>query len=240
MKSHNYTKHDGKKFNYKSAVSRNISSMLCLPVIQSSKKFPSSSTNLSSDHNIQFEDEELEDSLYPPSKVSRVSAEVGSGNDASLVELSDKVSELSSQVKNLISAVSQSKKQEIIRNNNNSSDSLGDEDKHLLIKHALGLNSMIRWLDDWLLVEGGLKCIACTKVISYEYDAEGREFDDEDKLPQSFKNTKVSVLRHIESANHLHCHSLLKNAREKEKATIENAKQCGLNCAAVAYTTLHL
>ena len=76
--------------------------MLCLPVIRSSKKFPSSSTNLSSE---QFEDEELEDSLDPPSKVSRVSAEVGSGNDASLVELSDKVSELSSQVQNLISGI---------------------------------------------------------------------------------------------------------------------------------------
>ena len=88
-----------------------------------------------------------------------------------------------------------------------------------------------------MLVEGGLKCIACTKVISYEYNAEGREFD-EDKLPQSFKNIKVNVLQHIESANHLHCHSLLKNAREKEKETIEKAKQCGLNCAAVAYTTL--
>ena len=97
---------------------------------------------------------------------------------------------------------------------------------------------MIKWLDDCLLLEGGLKCIACTKVISYEYDAEGREFDDEDKLPQSFKNMKVSVLRHIESANHLHCHSLWKNAREKEKETIEKAKQCGLNRAVVTFTTL--
>ena len=183
-KSPNDTKHDGQRLNYKSAVSRNISSMLCLPVTQSSKKFNSSSTNLSSEHNIQFEDEELENSLDPPSKVSRVSAEVGSGNDPSLVELSDKVSELSSQVKNLISAVSQSKKREIIRNNNNLSDSLGDDHKHLLIKHARGLNSMIKWLDDWLLVGGGLKCIACIKVISYGYDAEGREFDDEDKLSQ--------------------------------------------------------
>ena len=95
------TKHDGKELSYKSAVSRNISSMLCLLVIQSSKKFPSSSTNLSSEHNIQFEDEELDDSLDPPSKVPRVSAQVGSGNDASLVELSDKGSELSSQVKTI-------------------------------------------------------------------------------------------------------------------------------------------
>ena len=42
LKSHNDTKHDGKELNFKSAVSRNIASMLCLPVIQSIKKFPSS------------------------------------------------------------------------------------------------------------------------------------------------------------------------------------------------------
>ena len=34
--SPNYTKHDGQRLNYKSAVSRNISSMLSLPVTQSS------------------------------------------------------------------------------------------------------------------------------------------------------------------------------------------------------------
>ena len=36
----------------------------------------------------------------------------------------------------------------------------------------------------------------------------------------------------------MHCHSVFKNAREKEKETIEKAKQCGLKCAAVAYTTV--
>ena len=63
LKSHNDTKHDGQRLNYKLAVSTNISAMLSLPVTQSSKKFASSSTNLSSEHNIQFEGEELEDSL---------------------------------------------------------------------------------------------------------------------------------------------------------------------------------
>ena len=38
---------------------------------------------------------------------------------------------------------------------------------------------MLKWLDvdDWLLVEGGLRCVACSRFIAYDYDTEGREFD---------------------------------------------------------------
>ena len=48
----------------------------------------------------------------------------------------------------------------------------------------------------------------------------------------------MSVLRHLKSDTHSQNYLLLKNTRKEERETMSIAKQCALNCASVAHTTL--
>ena len=56
-------------------------------------------------------------------------------------------------------------------------------------------------LDEWALVDTGLKCSVCSQTITYYHMVEGREFEKENLLG-SFKNTKISLIRHLNSEKH--------------------------------------
>ena len=221
LKSHNETKHNGDKLHYKSAISRNISSMFKSPSTQSSEV----SLQSSSSSVLQSEDNVLEDCAdQPPSKIRCVRDNINDDGvgvpedrNTSIKGLSYEVSRLSSIVNTLINSGSRPKSKEAV--GSLPSKVLEDEDKHSLIKHARGLSYMLKWLDadDWLLVEGGLRCVACSRVISYDYDTEGREFEEDEKLPVSFNNFKKSVLRHIKSDSHLQNYSQLKQMRKEDR-----------------------
>ena len=47
-----------------------------------------------------------------------------------------------------------------------------------------------------------------------------------------------SVLHHLKSENHQKNHCLLNNPKNKEREAIRKGKECGVNCAGIAYMTL--
>ena len=49
---------------------------------------------------------------------------------------------------------------------------------------------------------------------------------------------RISVLRHLDSENHKKNHSLLTATRNEEREVLKKGKECGINCASIAYTTL--
>ena len=53
----------------------------------------------------------------------------------------------------------------------------------------------------------------------------------------SFINLRTSILRHTDTVNHQKKYVSLKNVEKEERADVEMAKQCGINCAASAFTT---
>ena len=237
LDSHNKTKHNGKKLHYKSAVSKDISSLLFGSSSSTPQPMEVSPGNSIQDDDgdvVQETSPDVPDAHDPPSKLLCLSTE-NEFNEVRFVQLTNKISELSSQVTTLIDIVNKQNRQE---QQIHMGDALSGDERRSLILHARGVDSINKWLDDWEVVDGGLKCRACSKTINYDHDTEGREFDDENKLPQSFKNLKTSVLRHLDSSNHLKSRSALISARKEEKEAMENAKICGINCASVAYTNM--
>ena len=105
----------------------------------------------------------------------------------------------------------------------------------LVITHARSLDTIIKWLEDWLLVDDGVRCIACSKTFNYDYTTDGTGCGIDSNLPMSFKNLRTSISRHTDTVNHQK-KVVLKNVEKEESAAMEIAKQCGINCAASAYT----
>ena len=79
-----------------------------------------------------------------------------------------------------------------------------------------------------MLVDEGLKCIACCQIINYNHRVKGKEFDDEN-LSRSFRNTMISILRHLDSENHKKNHCLLTKRRNEEREVMKRGKECGMN-----------
>ena len=199
LESHNDVKHEGKPLHYKSAMSRDISSMFGKVCTESS----SGSSTCSTSTAVPINDEE-EFCQDLPSKVSCLNTEVNDGG-LKLAELSRKINKLSSHVDTLIDILNRQSRQEEPCRKEECSNVLNSDERRSLVSHAQGLYIMIKWLEYWAPVHDGLKCISCTKVINYDYETEGKEFEDEDKLPCSFRNMRTSVLRHLDSANHIKC-----------------------------------
>ena len=63
------------------------------------------------------------------------------------------------------------------------------------------------------------------------------EFDDEN-LPRSFRKTRISILRQLDSGNHKKNHCLLTKRRNEEREVMKRGKVCGINCAGIVYTTI--
>ena len=89
------------------------------------------------------------------------------------------------------------------------------------------------------IVEDGLRSVFCSSIINYNYLMEGESFDSDDILPRSFRNFKTSVCRHIPSHSHISSVQSMQSNVEVEKERIKRGKDCGLNCAAAAYTGLY-
>ena len=155
-----------------------------------------------------------------------------------LHQFSNKISTLSSQVNTLISIVNKQAKSKLDLGGS-SGKVMSSDEMRIVITHARSLDTIFKWLEDWMLVDGGLRCIACSKIFNYNYTTDGTEFGNDSNLPMSFKNSKTSILRHTDSVSHQNNHANFKNLKKEERAAMETAKQCGINCAASAYTTLY-
>ena len=178
----------------------------------------------------------------PPSKIQCVRSDVNDEQfpderNRSIDKLSDKVSQLASQINNLAVSVQKGRAPQPT-SHRTQSNGLDLDDKYLLIRHARGLDLILKWLgpENWILVEAGLQCVPCSKFIGYDYIADGSEFEEDGNLPKSFVNFKTSILRHIQSGSHLQNCVHLNQMRSEEKEVCEKAKQCALTCASVAYT----
>ena len=90
-------------------------------------------------------------------------------------QFSSKISTLSSQVSTLISMVNKQTKSKI-----DLGGSLGkcmsSDEVYVVITHGRSLDTIMKWLEDWLLVDDELRCIACSKTFNYDYTADGTEF----------------------------------------------------------------
>ena len=78
----------------------------------------------------------------------------------SINKLSDKVSQLASQINSLAVSV---QKAPHPTSHGTQSNGLDQDDKYLLIRHARGLDLILKWLgpENWILVEAGLQCVPC-------------------------------------------------------------------------------
>ena len=238
LDKHNTRKHEGNTVSYKSAKSKDISSMFSSSTQSSSghaslqSNLAACSTHISADESkhIQPECEEHE----PSSKVARIE----SLEEEMLHQFSKKISSLSSPVHTLISIVNKQAKSKL--DLGGSSGKVMSCDKmRIVITHARSLDTIIKWLEDWMLVDGGLRCIACSKIFNYNYTTDGTEFGNDSNLPMSYKNLKTSILQHTDGVSHQNNHANFKNLKKEERSAMETAKQCGINCAASAYTTLY-
>ena len=187
----------------------------------------------------------LECDQPPPTKVQCVRPEPDTGKetDQSIDQLSNKVSQLVNQINDLTVTLQKDKAplQAIPSHHGmHSTNDLGQDEKYILIRHARGVDAVLKWMgmDNWLLVNAGLQCIPCSKVFFYDYIADGREFQEDKNIPKSFVNFKTSILRHIQSGNHLQNCSALNQLRSEEKHARQKAEKCALTCASAAYTTL--
>ena len=229
LDKHNTSKHEGK------TVSKDISSMFSSSTQSFSghaslqSNLAACSTHISADESKHIQPECEEHELS--SKVARIE----SLEEEMLHQFSNKISTLSSQVNTLISIVNKQAKSKL--DLGGSSGKVMSSDKmRIVISHARNLDTIIKWLEDWMLVVDGLICIACSKIFNYNYTTDGTEFGNDSNLPMSFKNLKTSILRHTDSVSHQNNHANFKNLKMEERAAMETAKQCGINCAAAAYT----
>lgn len=232
LSTHNKAKHNGMKLRYKSAVSKNLKCMLGKGTIQETGE------------NEQVP-ETSKDNLEPPIKVACVepvnTVAVEKPEQSQLLEdLTTKICELSSQVNKLINVSQEEQKQtkqKVSVSSSINNNVPNNDEKHLIILHSRSVNQILKWLENWILVEDGLKCSACSHVINYNYQVEGMDFIGEN-LPRSFKNMRTSIVRHLESESHLKKHCLLMKMKNEEREVMKKGRECGLNCAGIAYTTL--
>ena len=130
-------KHRGDKLHYKSAVLRDISSMFSLPGTQPNENVLQSSAALPPEHGSRLGNDVVEGSAGQPTKIKcvRVSAaaEVPDECEVSIKELSNKASELSSQIDSLVNSASEQNQSKQPVNNGLPSNVLDDEGKQSLI-----------------------------------------------------------------------------------------------------------
>ena len=249
LPKHNQAKHGGAELQYKSTTSKDISSMSFF-----SPGFFSFSHPRAGDSTDGTEPDTAKGGpspakvpcLRPEKPVSKEVADQAMNQivaDQSMDQLSRTVSQLANQIQNLTVTIQKENPASVSKTSPSFSntDLIKVEEKNVLIKHARGVDGVLKWLDSdiWILAEAGLQCIPCSKVVSYDYIAEGTNFADEDRIPRSFANFKTSILRHMESANHLQNCEVLKQKQQEEKNALKVAEKCALTCASAAYTTLY-
>ena len=249
LKAHNDAKHDRKALKYRSSVSRDISAMFGVtqnstliktpsPQSKSAKESPSTIPKLDdvSQHEPGTTDENLQP---PPSKLAHLATPSTEPETQALVTISKQIQALTANVQMLIDEKKDTTTRNVPKNEERSPPELNSEEKCSLINHARSMNSIMKWLDDWVLEEEGQKCTACGIVILYRHLLEGSEFSDAETLPRSFRNMKISVLRHLASDTHISSHTSFQNGKNKEREALNAGKQCGLNCASAAYTSIY-
>ena len=186
---------------------------------------------------------------YPPTKMIRLESSLLQNKDESvsldqLDKLNTKVDALSSEVSKLVNLCTQripssSLASSTVKSHNLSS-SEGEENTHERISHSRGVEDIVNLLGiNWTLQNEGFKCIACSQIILYNHREEGIEFDKNDNLPRSFRNVKTTILRHLNSESHKTKTIELENSQFEYTKQLKKGKECGLNCASIAYTSLY-
>ena len=88
-----------------------------------------------------------------------------------------KIGELSSQVNSLICVCREKNRKQTVSESSSSTDNIPNKDeKCIIISHSRSVDQILKWLENWVLVDCGMKCIACSHTINYNYQIEGRDF----------------------------------------------------------------
>ena len=269
LNAHNASKHPGQPPKYRSAVSKDISSMLqILPTAKNNAaeretkdncddviSEPSKQINFYSDTSasnseppskkIYLHSDTPASNSEPPSKQINLHSDNSTSN--SLSQISEQLKDLTSEMKGLRHEIEDLKEGKTsagpvtasANSKSSNSDLVEQDERILLITYSRSLRSILKFLDNWTLSEDGLKCVTCGIIVKYDHLSEGTDFDKDDILPRSFCNFKKGIIRHLQGDSHIKSLNSFQNAQAREKELLDVGKQCGINCASAAYTCIY-
>lgn len=111
----------------------------------------------------------------------------------------------------------------------------GSGDITCLIKHSRSLARITEIVPHMEIHNEGVHCKLCNATLAYNSDF-GVSFEKVHNLPTSFKNLRISVVRHLESKTHKIAVDKVVQADKSHEVYLSIGKKAALNCAGHAYT----